>query len=92
MRFVLLFFRLSFVPIVSNASLSLLVEKIGFVFSAKIISLESFGPFDDAVKETLLALKLSVGLRPGNLHLSVLLKSDNTSEVIVVSVVDAGDF
>ncbi len=91
MRFVLLFFRLSFVPILSDASLSLLVEKIGLVFSANIVSLESFGSFDDAVKETLLALKLSVGLGPGNLHFSILLKSDNTSKVIVVGVVYASD-
>ena len=73
MRFVLLFFRLSFVPILSGASLSLFVEKIGLVFSANVISLECFGSFNDAIKETLLALKLSVGLGPGNLHLSVLL-------------------
>lgn len=69
----------------------LLQKLVCLLLSAKVVSIECFGSLNYTVKEALLALKLRVGFRPRDVHFSILLKSDNANEVVVVGVVDAGN-
>jgi len=56
-----------------GATLPLPQKGVSLILPALIISFKSLCPLDYAVKETLFASKLGLGLRPRHIHLSVLL-------------------
>jgi len=76
------------VLLLGGTAFSLLVELTSLYLAAEIVSLVSVSLIDDLSKQTCIACVLGHRLRPGALHLTVELGSDDTSKFIVIKVVD----